>query len=127
LNDFVEHLTDTQNDTANLNYWAHWIGELTDEQPNDAFMLSADLRSWVGTSLVHHLTNRLEPYTDHLPLNLHTLHALIAGRPALLSGPPTVRVSLTAGLANLASTDCLTRTGRHQLAGLQYALRSADR
>lgn len=127
LYDFVDHMTGTRAEVANLNYWAHWIGELDDEQSNDAFMLNDDTRSWTGVRLLQHLTNRLEPASPHLPLNLHTLHSLIASRPSLLSGRPTVRASLAEVLARLASTDRLPRTGRDQLAGLRYALRIADR
>jgi len=126
LYDFVDHMADTRAEVANLNYWAHWIGELNDEQTSDLFMLDSDT-PWMGARLLQHLTNRLEPDSPHLPLNLHTLHALIASRPSVLSGRPAVRASLAEVLANLASTDRLNRTGRDQLAGLQYALRIADR
>lgn len=127
LHDFVEHITDTHAEVANLNYWAHWIGELHDEQTGDAFMLDNDTRSWTGIRLLQHLTNRLESDSSHLPLNLYTLHALIASRPSLLNVRPAVRASLAEVLARIASTDRLTRTGREQLAGLRYALRIADR
>lgn len=126
IHDFVDHMTDTRAEVANLNYWAHWIGELNDEQTSDAFMLDADTRSWTGIRLLRHLTNRLEPTSPHLPLNLHTLHALIASRPSLLSGRPAVQASLAGALDMLAATDGLPRTGRDQLAGLQYALRIAN-
>jgi hypothetical protein len=126
LHGFVDHATDTRAEVANLNYWAHWIGELNEEQTSDAFMLDEDTRSWTGVRLLRHLVNRLEPDSPHLPLNLHTLHALIASRPSLLSGRPAVRAALAEVLAKLAPTD-LTRSGRDQLAGLQYALRIADR
>jgi hypothetical protein len=92
------------------------------------FMLDDDTRSWTGVRLLRHLTNRLELDSPQLPLNLYTLHALIASRPSLLHGRPAVRAWLAEVLANLASTDDgLTRTGRDQLAGLQFALRIADR
>jgi len=126
LCDFVEHTTDVRAEAANLNYWAHWIGELNEEQTSDSFMLDTDTRSWMGARLLQHLTSRLEPDSPHLPLNLHTLHALIASRQSLLGGRPAVRASLAEVLAKLASTDRLNRTGRDQLAGLQYALRIAD-
>jgi hypothetical protein len=71
--------------------------------------------------------DRLEPDSPHLPLNLHTLHALIASRPNLLSARPALRTPLAEVLAKLATTDQLTRTGRDQVAGLRYALRIADR
>jgi hypothetical protein len=125
IHDFVDHMTDARSDVANLNYWAHWIGELNDEQTNDAFMADDDTRSWAGVRLLQHLMNRLEPSSPHLPLNLHTLHALIASRPSLLNERPAVRASLAGKLDRLASTGRLFRTGRDQLAGLQYALRIA--
>lgn len=126
LHDFVDHMNDTRADVANLNYWAHWIGELNDEQTSDAFMMGNDTRSWTGVRLLHHLTNRLEPTGPHVPLNLYTLHTLIASRPSILGGRPVVRASLAVACDKLASTDHLTRTGRDRLAGILYALRIAD-
>jgi transcriptional regulator with XRE-family HTH domain len=127
LNDFVDHMTDPTGEVANLNYWAYWIGELSDEQTDDAFMLSADTRSWTGTRLLKHLLERLDPASPHRPLNICTLHALIASRPALLTERPAVRSSFGEVLDRLASTADLSRTERTQLAGLQYAVRIADR
>ncbi|MEV6925326.1 helix-turn-helix transcriptional regulator [Dactylosporangium sp. NPDC051485] len=127
LHDFVDHMTDGPREVANLNYWAYWIGELGDEQTSDAFMLDADTRSWTGARLLQHLVNRLEPSSTHLPLNICTLHSLVASRPSLLNGRPAVRSSLAGVLARLASTDDLSRAERDQLAGLQYAVRIADR
>jgi transcriptional regulator with XRE-family HTH domain len=127
IHDFVTRMADTKAEVANLNYWAHWIGELNDEQTSDAFMLDGDTRSWTGARLLRHLTNRLEPGSAHLPLNLHTTHALIASRPSLLGGHPAVRAPLVEVLDKLAATERLTPAGRDQLAGLQYALRIADR
>jgi transcriptional regulator with XRE-family HTH domain len=127
LHDFVGQLADTRAEVANLNHWAHWIGELTDEQNNDEFMLNRDNRSWSGARLLHHLTNRLDPSTAHLPLNLYTLHALVASRPSLLRDCPGVHERLAELLDRLASSGSLSRSGRDQVAGLQYALRIADR
>ena len=127
LYDFVDHMTDGPREVANLNYWAYWIGELSDEQTSDAFMLGADTNSWTGVRLLQHLVRRLEPDSPHLPLNVCTLHSLIASRPLLLNRRPAVRTSLAGVLARLASTDDVSRTERNQLAGLQYAVRIADR
>jgi hypothetical protein len=126
LHDFVEHL-DSRGAIANLNYWAHWIGERTDDQVDDGFMFDDDARLWSGVRLMKHLVWRLAPESPHLPLNLYTLHALIASRPVLLDGPTHVRSSLDTMLDRLAGADSLTRTGRDQVAGLRYALRIADR
>jgi hypothetical protein len=90
-------------------------------------MLDADTRSWTGVRLLQHLMRRLAPSSPHRPLNLHTLHALIASRPSLLNGRPAIRTALSGVVEQLASTDGLSRTERDQLAGIQYASRLADR
>ena len=127
IHDFVDHMADTRTESANLNYWAHWIGELGNDQTDDSFMLNSDTRMWTGFQLLDHLMNRLTPDAPHLPLNLHTLHALIASRPSILGGRPATRSGLSEVLDKLASGDRLTRTGRDQLAGLHYALRISNR
>lgn len=127
IHDFVERMTDPGAEVANLNYWAYWIGELSDEQTSDVFMLNGDTRSWAGVRLLEHLMDRLDSSTAHLPLNLYTLHGLVASRPALLTERPAVHHRLGELLGYLASSGNLTRVGRDQVAGLQYALRIADR
>lgn len=127
LYDFLRCTTDTGAEIANLNYWAHWIGELSEEQTSDAFMFDADTRSWTGVRLLRHLVGRLSPESPHLPLNLHTLHALIASRPSLLNGRPTARIAVAEVVDALASSVRLSRVERDQIAGIQYALRIADR
>lgn len=127
LYDFVSQMTEGRADVANLNYWAYWIGKLRDKQISDDFMMDADTRSWTDARLLQHIVHRLEPDSTHLPLNLYTLHALIASRPSLLGGPPHARMSLIEVLDKLASVDALSRTCRDHLAGLQYAMRIADR
>jgi transcriptional regulator with XRE-family HTH domain len=127
LHDFVSHMTGDRAEIANLNYWAYWIGELSDRQATDHFMLDADTHTWTGARLLQHLMRRLEPASPHLALNLSTLHSLIASRPALLSAPTKIRISLGEALDGLSSAENLSRISRDQLAGLQYAVRIANR
>jgi transcriptional regulator with XRE-family HTH domain len=127
LQDFVSHMTDDRAEVANLNYWAYWIGELSDRQVSDSFMLDADTRTWSGVRLLQHLVERLQPTSPHLPLNLCTLHSLIASRSSLLSEAPEMRTSLATALVELTSSDDISRASRDQLLGLQYAVRIADR
>lgn len=127
LQDFVATLDRYRDATANLNYWAHWVGELPHEQRDDAFMTEVDPRSWGGLTLANHLVSRLDPQSPHLPLNIATLHALIASRPALLSDWPQVRTALAGALDRVAGCDTVPRRVRDQLAGLAYAVRLADR
>ncbi|QRP48019.1 helix-turn-helix transcriptional regulator [Amycolatopsis sp. FDAARGOS 1241] len=127
LHDFVTRTTGSRAELANLNYWAHWIGELPDDQTDDTFMAADDTRAWAGVRLFHHLVSRLDPASPHLPLNLHTVHTLVASRPALLTERSAARDALSEALEVLTSADVLTRDGRDQVAGLHYALRLADR
>ncbi|RZS37076.1 hypothetical protein EV193_106312 [Herbihabitans rhizosphaerae] len=120
-------MADERAGVANLNYWAYWIGELSDDQTSDVFMLDDDTRAWSGVQLLRHLTNRLTPDSLHLPLNLCTLHALIASRPPLLDRRPSDQARLAEVLDSLTSVGGLTRTSRDQLTGLHYALRIAGR
>ncbi|HEY0637630.1 MAG TPA: helix-turn-helix transcriptional regulator [Pseudonocardiaceae bacterium] len=127
IHDFVTTMTGTRAEIANLNYWAYWIGELNDEHTDDTFMLTDDTRSWTGIRLLQHLTQRLSPASPHLPLNLHTLHTLVASRPSLLELHNGVSSPLGTALDVLASSDVLSAVGRDQVAGLHYALRIANR
>lgn len=127
LHDFVARTAGTDAELANLNYWAHWIGELPDDQANDSFMVEADTRAWSGVRLLHRLVDRLDPASPHLPLNLHTVHSLVASRPALLTERSAERDALSTVLDVLTSDGVLSREGRDQAAGLHYALRLADR
>ena len=128
LHEFVDHMTgNPPAEIANLNYWAHWIGELGDDHADDTFMLEHDTRSWTGIGLLEHLINRLDPGAAHLPLNLHTLHTLVATRPGLLHHRPAVHASLATVLDRLGDNDEPSRSVRDEIAGLRYALRLADR
>ncbi|MFC3451585.1 helix-turn-helix domain-containing protein [Amycolatopsis speibonae] len=127
LHDFVIRANGTRADLANLNYWAHWIGELPDDQTDDTFMAADDTKAWSGVRLLHHLVSRLDPASPHLPLNLHTVHTLVASRPALLTTSPDARGALARALEMITSVNVLTQEGRDQVAGLYYALRLADR
>lgn len=90
-------------------------------------MLTADLHSWGGVELLRHLTNRLDPESGHLPLNLHTLFTLVASRPSIVADWPQVRGPLSEAIDRASADDRLIRIERDQLAGLHYALRIADR
>ncbi|GAA3863260.1 hypothetical protein GCM10022243_32230 [Saccharothrix violaceirubra] len=127
IHDFVDRTSGTQAEIANLNYWAYWIGELRDVRTDDSFMTDEDSRAWHGGALLTHLAGRLDPASPHLPLNLHTLHTLVASRPGLLDTHRRLRPALTTALDTLAAGDVLTRTGRDRVAGLRYALRLSGR
>ncbi|GAA1337216.1 hypothetical protein GCM10009660_18850 [Catellatospora bangladeshensis] len=126
VHDFVVKTNDTKAELANLNYWAHWVGELDGTRTDDSFMLAQDRRAWTGVRLLSHLTGRLDPNSPHLPLNLHTLQVLVASRPALLKSGPQVQEKLARALDRLASSGTLTRLGSSHVDMLNYALRISN-
>ncbi|RKT56460.1 XRE family transcriptional regulator [Saccharothrix australiensis] len=126
IHDFVARAATTNAELVNLNYWAHWIGELPETQADDSFMLSPDKHGWSGVRLLSHLTERLNPNSPHLPLNLHTTQALVAARPALLSGSPQARAALAQALDGLIDSGTLTRLGSSHVTMLNYALRISN-
>jgi Helix-turn-helix len=127
LQDFVEGMSTQRAETANLNYWAYWTGDLADEETDDSFMFNDNVHSWAGLRLFEHLVDRLDPHSPHLPLNLCSLHSLVASRTSLLIERPDLRPALSTALDLASDTDVLTRSAHNQIAGLRYALRIAHR
>jgi transcriptional regulator with XRE-family HTH domain len=74
-----------QTEVANLNYWAYWIGELSERQQSQSFMPRTDVfERWSGRRLTHHLVGRLGGdghAAADVELNVHSLSALL-NRPA---------------------------------------------
>lgn len=65
-------LTNETQETANLNYWAYWVGEIPEIHANDDFMVNTGPTRWAGARLFEHLLNRLSFGSDHAELNIHT-------------------------------------------------------
>lgn len=119
-------LTDRTQQAANLNYWAYWVGEFDEVQPDDHFMVATSTPNWAGTRLLSHLLRRLQPGSDHAELNIHTLWALVLARPFLLEQHPHLRTQ-AAVTVEQANDDALSARGRQELASLAYAIRLAQR
>ena len=67
-----------QTETANLNYWAYWVGELGERQRSQSFMPRADvLQRWRGGRLLGHLVERLPGCPPDVELNIHSLATLL--------------------------------------------------
>jgi hypothetical protein len=66
----TKQLGDDTGETANLNYWAFWTGELNEQQPSDAFIASTSLSSWHGGRLARHLLERMHGNIGFMELNI---------------------------------------------------------
>ncbi len=70
--------------TANLNYWAYWLGEIPDSVADDSALASDEMHAWPGTKLAAHLAHYLQA-PGVAELNIHSLWHLVLARPHLLA------------------------------------------
>ena len=128
LHDFVARgLVHDVQESANLNYWAYWLGEISDTYADDRFMTVPAGRRWTGERVLEHLLTRLEPDSAHLALNVHTVWALMLARPRLVDGRAQLRALAGKRVEHLMDSPDLPTGTRQELAGIAYGIRLADR
>ncbi len=120
-------LTDDKQEAANLNYWAYWIGEITDTSVDDSFMTEPPRHRWSGLRLLEHLAPRVCPGSPHLSLNAHTLWALVLARPRVLEEQPRLRAAIGIQVERLLDAPDLHPATKRELAGVAYAVQLARR
>ncbi|MER5349969.1 helix-turn-helix domain-containing protein [Kitasatospora sp. NPDC002551] len=117
-------LADDAGATANLNYWAYWIGELPLELSDD-FIPDSTPAHWSGHKLLTHLTEGLNTDHGYLDLNIHTVWSLLKVRPNLLRlGVATT--ALRERLAMMLDSPEVSARGRRELESIRYAIRLAE-
>lgn len=128
LDSFVRRaLTTVEQEQANLNYWAYWVGEIDTVHVNDDFMVRTDPSAWAGTRLLRHLLDRLQAPNDHAELNIHTLWALLLTHPDLLTAQPALRLQLAEAVESLTDLATLSVAAGRELSDISYAARLAQR
>ncbi len=63
-------------ETAALNYTAYWVGDLSDREGDDSFMVRRGLR-WRGARMYPHLVERVVDGHPLIDLNIHNLWLLL--------------------------------------------------
>lgn len=126
LSSFIDvHISTDTCETANLNYWAYWLGEISDPQLADTFMVELDLDSWHGDRLLKHLTGRLTPDNVYVDVVCHTLWALIIRKPGLLDARDTD--DLSASITRMLDEGFISPRSKRELEEVLYALRMTHR
>ncbi|MFF4652582.1 helix-turn-helix domain-containing protein [Streptomyces sp. NPDC001380] len=111
-------------ETANLNYWAYWLGVDTLPQADDSFMATRPTGSWDGLALLRRLTGRLAPHLGCIDLNVHSVWALVGSRRGLLSAAdPELTGDLGRRVTRLLDSGAVSRQSRAELESLHYGLR----
>ena len=128
LGDFVVRgLAHDDQETANLNYWAYWLGEISETYADDRFMRESAGQSWVGEQVLEHLLTQLQPGSAHLALNAHTVWALMLARPRVLVGRRELRDLAGQRVERLLDMPGVHARTRQELAGVAYAVRLDER
>lgn len=123
LHDFIAHAhADDTSELAGLTYWAYWVGEIDQHQPDDSFMVDRSLR-WRGTALLRHIVDRLDAGHAFIDLNIHTLWALLQARPGLAHDDPDTTALLIGRGERLMDEGGISDQSRHELTSVLYGLR----
>ncbi|MET8699457.1 helix-turn-helix transcriptional regulator [Kitasatospora sp. NPDC004723] len=117
-------LADDAGATANLNYWAYWIGELPLEL-SDKFIADSTPAHWSGHKLLAHLAEGLNVDHGYLDLNIHTVWSLLQVRPNLLRLGVATTV-LRDRLPMMLDSAEVSARGRRELESIRYAIRLAE-
>lgn len=126
LQEFIDvHISTDACEIANLNYWAYWLGEISDPQLADTFMVELDLGSWHGDRLLKHLTRRLTPTNPYVDVVCHTLWALIIRKPSLLD--TRIAADLVEAASRMLDEGVVSPQSRRELEEVLYALRMIHR
>jgi hypothetical protein len=118
-------LVDEQQEIANLNYWAYWVGEIDRTCVDDRFMTDDENFRWSGPRLLDHLVARLDTVSPHLMLNAHTLWSLVLARPRILQDQPLLRVAAAGRVEQVLDAPEVPDRTRQELACVGYAVRLA--
>ncbi|WP_446038417.1 XRE family transcriptional regulator [Streptomyces sp. SID1121] len=129
LLDFIERsmADDDTAETANLNYWAYWLGVSSLPQANDGFMRSRELAGWEPPSLLRSLVDGLHQAPGYVDLYAHSLWALVTAHRWLPLVSPDLAVRLCERTGTLLDGCRISPRSRRELSEVHYVLRDHRR
>ncbi|NDK26923.1 helix-turn-helix transcriptional regulator [Streptomyces sp. TR1341] len=126
LLDFIDRalVDDDTAETANLNYWAYWLGSIREPQPDDGFMRHGT-GDWEPVRLFRGLAGGLQQAPAYADLYVHSLWALLTTHRWLPLADHALTDTLCAHTAQLLDHDEISPRARRELSAVQYVLRSS--
>lgn len=124
LSDFIDRAV-VDNDaaeTANLNYWAYWLGAIPEPQANDAFMRRQPT-DWDPVRLMRGLVAGLHQAPAYVDLYVHSLWALLTTRTWLPRADREAADRLSAHTVGLLDHSGISARARRELSSVHYVLR----
>ncbi|MFF9057511.1 XRE family transcriptional regulator [Streptomyces sp. NPDC014882] len=124
LLDFIDRgLTDDDAaETANLNYWAYWLGSIREPQSDDSFMRHGPTH-WEPVRLLRGLAEGLHQAPAYTDLYVHSLWALLITNRWLPLADPDLTERLSAHTTRLLDHDRISPRARRELSSVHYVLR----
>ncbi|MFF8566955.1 XRE family transcriptional regulator [Streptomyces albidoflavus] len=124
LTDFIGRclVGDDAAESANLTYWAYWLGSIREPQPDDGFMRHGPT-DWEPLRLLRGLVAGLHQAPAYRDLYAHSLWALLSTNPWLPLADPVLSDRLAAHTARLLDHDGISPRARRELAAVHYVLR----
>ncbi|MEV7024178.1 helix-turn-helix transcriptional regulator [Kitasatospora sp. NPDC093558] len=110
-------------ESANLNYWAHWLGLDGRPQTDDAFMAERDRPVWDASALLRAFALRIDRAVEYTDLYVHSIWALIVSRRGLLESCPHTARELVGRVIPLLDGNTLSMESRRELESVHYGLR----
>jgi hypothetical protein len=120
-------MLDEADQVADLNYWAYWLGEVSQSFGDDHEMVEGASNTWVGDDMARHLLTRLAPDSAYSVLTVRSLWSLLALRPDILKRRPDIRALARTRVEMNLDSGLLSGESRQQLASVAYAVRLAGR
>jgi hypothetical protein len=100
-------LASEQCQTANLTYWAYWVGEIQGPRHDDDFMVTEPMNGWRGTWLLRRLLGALTPDEATIDLYVHSVWSLLRRRAAILGDDPRLAADLLERVESLLASHTL--------------------
>ncbi|THA32200.1 XRE family transcriptional regulator [Streptomyces sp. A1277] len=124
LLDFIERglAGDDYAESANLNYWAYWLGSIQEPQPDDSFMRHGPT-DWDPVRLLRGLAAGLHQAPAYMDLYVHSLWALLNANPWLPLADAVLTGRLAAHTARLLDHGGISPRARRELSAVHYVLR----
>lgn len=124
LLDFIDRglAEDDAAETANLNYWAYWLGSIQESQPDDGFMRHGPT-NWEPVRLLRGLTTGLHRAPAYVDLYVHSLWALLTTNRWLPLADAELTEELCAHAVRLLDHEGISQRSRRELSLVHYVLR----
>ncbi|GAA4952505.1 hypothetical protein GCM10023205_12120 [Yinghuangia aomiensis] len=118
---------DEANETANLAYWAYWLGLDPLPRADDSFMAARTPSAWEGVPLLRRLADRLDPSLGCIDLNVHSVWALLALHKGVLLADRALLADLGDRVDRLLDSSTVSARSRRELESVHYVLKASAR